>query len=990
MQPERDRIEEDLRGIVAGEVLCDEHSRSLYATDASLFEIMPLAVVRPRGTADVAATLGWAAEHGIPVHARGGGTNIAGSAIGRGIVIDCSRWMRRIIADESDGTTVRVQPGVVAAQLDSFLAARGRRLGPDPATAAVTTIGGMIGRDTSGSRFLRYGSLRERLVSAEVVLADGSVHRLEAVEPATGSSHEPRRSHPPAGIAARLERILSAHRGVIHRSQPPSRATHGGYRLHDLESGGRIDLPRLLCGSEGTLGIVTEATLRSLPEPTATAVGLVFFDSLEKAVGRVPQLQSFKPSSCDLFDKRHLALARSAEVAFDLMIPRWAEGCLLVEFTDDNPAGCRERLAAAFGRLQATPGLAVESHIADDDDDAAFFWRLSRNVVSTLHGVRGATPAVAFVEDISIPPPLLADFLSRLQAAMKRCGVTAMLFGHAGHGQLHVRPFIDMRVAEDRERLARFADLLYGHVVELDGSFGGEQGLGLSRTAAFEAFFPELAGVFREVKACFDPAGILNPGRIVGGQGSPLERFPRTLPAAANIEPMLTWTAGELTDELAACNGCGGCRSLAGDPWRSDAGRMCPLYRESPCEEASPRAKANLLARGLANPGGETSLDADEARRIAELCVNCHQCRIDCPSGVDIPAVVMEIKGNHAATNGLTWGRFVRSRVDTLSAVGGRLGPLANWALANPQARWVAEKTLGIARGRKLPAFTGNRLLRWAARRGLTRPSRHGGPRVMLFLDTYARRHDPSLTQALVAVLEHNGIGVYIDPRQVASGMPMVSEGDLAAARRLARRNLRILSEAVRQGYRIIATEPSAVTCLTHDYPLLVDDEEAQRVAMATGDATAFLLEMHREGRLRLDFKPLATRLLYHTPCHVRLHNGTSPAEHLLRLVPGLHLSTAPRGCSGMAGSFGLVREHYRTSLRVGRPLVQAMRAAAIAAGVTECSACRMQMEQGTTKPVVHPVKLLARAYGCLGGLDGLLASASGRLTTSETTLSGG
>jgi Fe-S oxidoreductase len=327
------------------------------------------------------------------------------------------------------------------------------------------------------------------------------------------------------------------------------------------------------------------------------------------------------------------------------------------------------------------------------------------------------------------------------------------------------------------------------------------------------------------------------------------------------------------------------------------------------------------------------------------------------------------------------------TRVDSLAAVAGRARPLANWALGNPQARWVMEKTLGIARGRKLPAVSGTAFVRWAAKRGLTRPSRRSGPRVLYFLDTYARRHDPLLGQAFVSVLERNGIGVFIDPRQVASGMPLVSEGDLDGARRLARANVRVLAEAVRLGYRIVCTEPSAVTCITHHYPLLLDDEELPRVAAATCDAATYLWELHREGRLRLDFRPVPARILYHAGCHEQISGGLPPAENLLRLVPGLALEAADRGCSGMAGTFGLAREHYRASLRMGLPLVNGMRAAGIEAGATGCSACRIQMEQGTTKPAVHPVKILAKAYGLLEGpgphgLDTLLTATSGRLTT--------
>ena len=347
----------------------------------------------------------------------------------------------------------------------------------------------------------------------------------------------------------------------------------------------------------------------------------------------------------------------------------------------------------------------------------------------------------------------------------------------------------------------------------------------------------------------------------------------------------------------------------------------------------------------------------------------------------------MELKAAHVAANSLPLGRWLMTRVDALSAVAGAVRPLANWAIGNPQARWLLEKTIGIARGRKLPAVSGTQFMRWAAKRGLTKPSRRSGPRVLYFLDTYARRHDPLLGQAFVSVLERNGIGVFIDPRQVAAGMPLVAEGDLDAARRLARINVRVLADAVRLGYRIVCTEPAAVTCLTHDYPLLIDDEDVARVAAATCEATGFLWELHREGKLRLDFQPLPARVIYHTPCHSRSASGASPAEHLLQLIPALSVQPADRGCSGMAGTFGLSREHYRASLRAGLGLVSSLRGD-VTAGATECSACRIQMEQGTTTPTVHPIKLLAKAYGLLpgpapDGLDSLLTATSGRLTTS-------
>lgn len=998
MPSEHARIEEDLRGVVSGDVICDAVGRSLYATDGSLFEERPLAVVRPRSTDDVAATVRWAAERGVSIHPRGAGTSMCGGPLGRGIVVDCSRYMRRILGGVGDA--VRVQSGVVGGQLDTYLARRRRCLGPDPANAMSSTIGGMIGRDASGSRFLARGSIRDRMTAAEVVLADGSVVQLSATAP-TPSEAEPTRGHGITAttvdrvttLATGLAAILETHRDVIARGQPATRMRHGGYRLHDLMRFGLVDLPRLMAGAEGTLGIVTAVTLDSVPLDAASAVGLLLFDSLEAAAAAALRLLSLKPSACDLLDRRHLALARGTRPAFDLLIPPVAEAGLLIEFTADEPADCNARLEQALASVPRGRRGCIDVRRAEDAHDATFFWELSRSVVSTLHGVRAAVRPVPFIEDIVVPPAALPDFLRRLQAVLQRLNHTAMIFSHAGHGQLHVRPHAIPRDPATRGKLEELAAAVYAEVVAVGGSIGAELGLGLSRTPFFGRMFPELAAVFAEVKQLFDPAGIMNPGRIVASDApaepflKPLEPSPRTaedgepLPPAPQIVPLTLWSRERLAIEVDACNGCGGCRGIA--PTK----RMCPRYRESPTEEASPRAKADVMAALLSGALDPKSMSSEAVRAVADTCFNCHRCRTDCDAGVDIPALVMELKAAHYAANATKMVPWLLSRIDAVSATAGRMRAVANWALANPQARWVMEKMLGIARGRKLPQVSGNHVMRWAARRGLTRPSRRSGPRVLYFLDTYARRHDPLLAEAFVAVLERNGIGVFIDPRQVSSGMPLVSEGDLDGARRLARTNLRVLSEAVRLGYRVVCTEPSAVTCITHHYPLLLDDEELPRVAAATCDATSYLWELHREGKLRLDFRPVPAKILYHAGCHEKGAGGMSPAEHLLRLIPGLAIEAADRGCSGMAGTWGLAREHYRASLRMGLGLVSAMRATGIEAGATGCSACRIQMEQGTTKPAMHPIKVLAKAYGLLDGptphgLDSLLTATSGRLTT--------
>ncbi len=394
-----------------------------------------------------------------------------------------------------------------------------------------------------------------------------------------------------------------------------------------------------------------------------------------------------------------------------------------------------------------------------------------------------------------------------------------------------------------------------------------------------------------------------------------------------------------------------------------------------PAEESSPRAKANLMRGILAGELPLSTLTSDEFKSVADLCVHCHMCRLECPASVDIPKLMTEAKGTYVLTNGLSTSDWFMSRVDRLSWLGSLAPPLANWAITNGPARWLLEKLVGVAQRRKLPRFASRSFLRIASRRRLDAPTRRDIAKVLYFVDTYANYHDPQLGEALVAVLEHNAVAAYVHPGQQSSGMPMIALGALGPARKLAEQNVAILAEAIRQGYHVVTTEPSAALALTREYPALVDDDEARLVAANTSEACTYLWRLHQQGKLQLDLRPVNAVLGYHQPCHVKALEVGAPGENLLRLVPGLVVNRTENTCSGMAGTFGLKRENYRASLRAGCPLINSLRSPRLQAGTTECSACKIQMEQGAGKPTIHPVKLLALAYGLMPEIGELLSA---------------
>lgn len=972
MDQERERIQADLRGLLEGEVHCDDLFVQMYASDASIYEIRPLGVVRPRGVADVVACVEYAAENSIPIHARGAGTGVAGESLGPGLMIDFSSHMRRVLEIKDD--TVRFQPGLVLAQLNNHLKNHHRLFGPDPATRRVTTMGSVLAVDGGGSHWPAYGSARDQVIKLQVVMSDGSILEAEKVSLEPEAEPASRRNE----LARRLGDLIQRESAVIATHRPKTLVNRSGYHVYDVVADGQIDLARLLVGSEGTLGLITEATVKTVPRPKQRGVVLFYFDRLESAAQGALLASSMGVSACDLMDRRLLSISREVDLRFDQLVPNEAEAMVLVEVHGDDLSEVRDRLNQLVSRIQRRKRLAFDSRIALDTEDRNLFWHLVRRVIPRLYRLKGSIRALPFVEDIAVPPKVLPEFLIRMQNVFKEHQVTATFFSHVAQGQIHVRPFLNLADADDLRRMQDLATQLYEKVLDVGGTISGEHGDGLSRTWFVQRQHGPLYEVFRGVKRIFDPQNILNPGKIVADAPQPLTKNLRPVVAPNNtggdavegesaahgaskkIALHLIWDDQSIEQTARSCNGCGRCRT----EWSIE--RMCPIFRIAPREEASPRAKGNLMRALLTGSLDQDVFATDALKSIADLCVNCHQCRLECPAEVDIPKLMVECKAQYVGTNGLKPSEWLLTRPDILASYGSSFSSFVNWAIGNRAMRWLLEKFAGIAQGRKLPRLATRNFVRLAHRRKLSRPTRGSGSKVLYFADVYATWYDVQLAESLVAVLEHNGIEVYVPPRPLHAGMAAVSAGATDAAKRLAHGNAKLLADAVRQGYHIVTTEPSTALCLTHEYPNLLDDDDVRLVAKNTSEACDYLWKLHQHGNLKLDFNPIDAVLGYHQPCHQRALNVGSPGQNLLRLVPGLAVRHMDHGCSGMAGTYGLKRKNYRNSLRVGWNLISALRDPAIQCGTTECSACKIQMEQGTTKPTLHPLKLLAHAYGLM------------------------
>jgi FAD/FMN-containing dehydrogenase/Fe-S oxidoreductase len=1005
MDTERKRVEDDLRGVIVGDVFCDELSVQLYASDASIYQTLPLGVVRPKSAEDVAACVRYATEQNLAIHARGAGSGVAGESLGNGLVIDFSVYMRRwrrggvagdSILAASDLDLVRVQPGVVLASLNRELHQDGRQYGPDPATRSVTTLGGVLAVNASGSHYLRSGSARDTVRSLEVVTGGGELLEL--------STHSPLEASSAGRLARGVWGIFHLHREAI-AADIARRGAANGLRLDgviepfDSLFGTQptpdtvVHLAKLLAGTQGTFGLITDATLVTETLPAHRGVALLFFHRLDAAARGAVAAVRHGVVACDLMDRRLLEIARDTEWAFTKLLPRDAEAMVLVELQGDSIGDLRGRLAKLEQDLCQHQKLAFASTTTMERQQRDLYWSLSRRVIPRLYRVRGDHNPVPLIEDVWVPPESLPGALTSIQDVLQKFQVTATVFAHAGHGQLHIRPFLDLASAKDQGRLRALSQQIAEAVWECGGLIGTEHAAGRSRSWLLQRQHQQVWPAMLKLKHLFDPQDLLNPGKLISAvpevcdqdlrpvstsirvthqEKVLIEATPEEIEAAQtkglpvrHLPLIQQWGEGRgIEQAVRACNGCGRCRTTAPDQ------RQCPMFRILQTEEAAPRAKANLLRGVLTGALDPTDLASDRAKEIADLCFGCQQCRLECPASVDIPKIANEIRAQHVATNGLRLSDLLMSRIDQVAAIGSRMPTLSNYLMRSPMWRWILERTFGLSQARALPPLADKSFLRYAAGRRWHRPSPHGGTKVVYFADHYATYHDTQVGIAFAEVLLQNQIDIYVPPKQVASGIARIAAGDSRGAMRIARRNVRILADAVRLGYTVVVTEPAAALALKREYVNLLGDEDSRTVAENTHEACQYLWELHQQNRLSLDFDTIPAEVAYHQPCHVRALDSARCGQRLMELIPGLSVQPVDKGCTGMAGTWGLQRKNYRNSLRIGWPLITAMRRHTAHAAATECSACKMQIEHGSGRSTVHPIKLLAHAYGRLPGFE--------------------
>jgi FAD/FMN-containing dehydrogenase/Fe-S oxidoreductase len=985
----------DLRQVVEGEVRFDGVTRMLYSTDASLYQIQPIGFVIPKHAGDVQAAVEIAAKRKVPVLPRGGGSSLAGQAVGAALVLDFSKYMDGIVGIDTDARTVTVQPGMLVAPLNRVLAPHGLMLGPDPASADRATVGGSVGNNATGSHSILYGMMADHVQAAQAILADGSRASFGPVDPADlpakgrGESLEAR-------IYAQLPVLLHEAMEEILAHWPKHWRRASGYNLDRLAAAllppgqrsrlsfdsrfrppvadpTRIDhfnLAQLLTGSEGTLAVMTEITLGLVPRPPGTAVAVVHFDDVVAACAAIPTILETEPSASELLDKQLMDLARAQ--------PEWAKkltfvegdpaAVLLTEYygaSETELAGKLERLAqhlAAHGYRGTIVRAMDKAQIAD-------LWSVRKAGLNILMSRRSDYKPVPGIEDASVPPERLADYLGQVLAFCRQQGdiPDVAVYAHASAGCLHVRPLINTKTARGVELLQVLGDYACGLAVAYGGAMSGEHGDGLARSSLnAQLFGPTLYATLQAVKRTFDPETLLNPGKIVDAP-PPTEnlRFGpsyQTMP----LDTVFDWSAdGGYSAAIEMCNGAGVCRKLG-------AGTMCPSYMATRDEHDTTRARANALRNALAGRVPREELFSDSTYGVLDLCLGCKACKTECPSSVDMAKIKSEYLVHYYHRNGLPLFNRMMGLLPTLDALLYRLAPglvpLINWGLKTPLAKTVMAR-IGVHPARDLPVYAPETLAAWFHRRAANRAVvpvgglAPNGP-VILFHDTWVNYNEIRIGQALVRLLEAAGYAVFLAEGRKCCGRPLITGGQADKARPWIDHNVALLAPFAQQNIPIVGVEPSCILTLRDEYAgLAADPARARLLASQAFTLDEFVAREAAAGRFAPAWKPGPRHALLHGHCHHKALVGNESTVAALAAA-GYTVEEIPSGCCGMAGDFGYEIDHYEVSRKVGEDrLFPAVRAAAAGTVIVASgTSCRHQIEHFTGRHAVHLAEALAAA----------------------------
>ncbi len=1013
-------LERRLQAELSGEVRFDRFSRGRYATDASHYQMMPVGVVTPRNMPEALRAIALARDEGVSILPRGGGTSQAGQTVNSSLVIDCSKYLNRVLDLDVAARRCAVEPGIVLDDLNRALKPHGLWFPVDISTASRATIGGMVGNNSCGARSLRYGNTRENVIAVDAVLADGAAAHFG---PVNADLSDIPQSSPLRDIARDLLALGAREASEIEARFPKVQRRVGGYNL-DAFTPGRNDLnlAHILVGSEGTLGFSTGIELKLAPLLGRRAVGACHFGSFYQAMTAAQHIVKLGPIAVELIDRTMIELASDIAMfrpTLEKFVRGEPEAILLVEFGEDDQNENIRRLkrleqllgdlgfgwdgtGAKWGGMVEVLDAGLQAAIAD----------VRTSGLNIMMSMKEEGKPISFVEDCAVPLEHLADYTARLTSIFEKHGTRGTWYAHASVGCLHVRPVLNLRLDKDVKSMRAIAEEAFAVVREYKGSHSGEHGDGIVRSEFHERMFgTRLVRAFEAVKDRFDPSGMFNPGKIVRAPKFDDRSYFRYPPGyrGEEIATHLDWSAypgagGGFQGAVEMCNNNGACRKMAG-------GVMCPSYRVTREERDVTRGRANTLRLAVTGQLGPDALTSDEMAETLALCVSCKACRRECPTGVDMARMKIEVLAARASRLGLSLHDWLIGYLPRYAPYAAKVPWLMNLRDALPGAAKLSEAIAGFSARRSLPRWRSDVFRDDAANSSLPPcgggvgrgvdprpgaseqppsrlpsaadlPHRVGGNNgargtgertmdgreVVLFVDTFNRYFERENIDSAWAVLSAGGYRVKLampvdgEARPLCCGRTFLSIGAVDQAREEAQRTLASLAPYVERGIPVIGLEPSCILGFRDEIPALLRSEQANRIAGLAFTFEEFLAQEVATGRLKLPFRPLARQALLHGHCHQKAFGAFSAVESILKLVPGLKVEIIESSCCGMAGAFGYGADTVDVSRAMGElSLLPAIRnAPEDAIVVADGTSCRQQIRDGTGRQAMHVARLLA------------------------------
>ena len=934
----------DLQSRLGVEQACaDQMTRVLYSTDASNYQIMPLAVTFPRDADDVVAVHETARQYNVPVLPRGGGSALAGQAVGEAIIMDFTRHMRRVRSVNAEARTVEVEPGLILGNLNAQLAPLGLMFAPDPASAERAAIGGVIGNNATGAHSIRYGMTADHVSRLQVALANGDLVWLDASTAALKQ------------IRATVRDLAIEHSAQIIARYPRTWRTVAGYALDKIDPAD-VDLNWLLCGSEGTLATVIRAELSLVDSPKIEnkRLALVHFDSLRASLEATPRILELDPSAIELMDKFLLDKTRAAAGYRDRLtfVDGDPAAILVVEFV-----GTARELGAKIADLKAhltRLGYRGAVTVAETPTRQNDVWTVRKAGLGLMMSERSAAKPISFIEDAAVPVESLADYISDVERIIYDNDTSYAIYAHASAGCLHIRPLIDLRTVKGRDQYRTIADAVASTVKKYQGAITGEHGQGIARGEFSEYLFgAELMEAFRQVKRAFDPENMMNPGKIIDSPPMDSAELLRYSPdyQVIDLPTRFDWSADEgFAGAVEMCNGAGVCR-------KEGAGTMCPSYQATLDEAHSTRGRANALRAAIS---GVLPDDLGNAalKEVFELCLSCKACASECPSAVDVAKLKSEFLAAWHDKHGVPLATKIYGNIHRVNRLAGQLPRLSNFMLNHPLGKIGAE-VLGLPTQRPLPQFA-------AAPFSAEQYPRHDEPDAILIVDTFTEWNHPEIGKAVMELARRLGLRVNARslPEQSCCGRPAISQGLLDSAKELAHANVLGLYRQ-HPDVPYIFIEPSCLSAFTDDYLTLVDpgiQAAAQSLASRCQSVESFFAHRLTSHADSLAWAAEAPRILLHGHCHQKALWGTADTLQLLRGIPGAEVEEMNTGCCGLAGSFGY--EHYDLSMKIAEdrllPTIRANPDAILAAAGTSC---RAQIHDAGYA-ARHPIEVALAALG--------------------------